>query len=120
MAQVEVALADVEHGPVHLLHGDLWGGNAFPGPEGEPVLIDPAVYFGHGEVDLAMTELFGGFGPAFYLAYADAGHVSAAYAAYRRDLYQLYYLLVHVNIFGSQYEGRTVATARRITSALAG
>jgi fructosamine-3-kinase len=120
MECVEMALRDVERAPVHLLHGDLWGGNAFSGPEGEPVLIDPAVYFGHGEVDLAMTELFGGFGAGFYLAYADAGHISDAYAAYRRDLYQLYYLLVHVNIFGSQYEGRTVAAARRVTSALAG
>ena len=114
------ALADVDTGPVHLLHGDLWAGNSYAGPAGEPVIIDPAVYHGHGEVDLAMTELFGGFGARFYAAYADAGVVTAAYAAYRRDLYQLYYLLVHVNLFGTQYEARTVATARRVVAALEG
>lgn len=114
------ALADVDEGPVHLLHGDLWGGNAFAGPDGEPVLIDPAVYHGHGEVDLAMTELFGGFEKTFYSAYAAAGTVSDAYAAYRRDLYQLYYLLVHVNLFGLQYERRTLSAAARVVSALSG
>jgi fructosamine-3-kinase len=115
-----VALADVETGPVHLLHGDLWGGNAFAGPAGEPVLIDPAVYHGHGEVDLAMTELFGGFGARFYQAYAAAGRITQAYAAHRRDLYQLYYLLVHVNLFGAQYEERTLAAAARAAAALSG
>lgn len=112
------ALADVDRGPPHLLHGDLWGGNAFAGPEGEPVIIDPAVYRGHGEVDLAMTELFGGFGARFYDAYAEAAGISAEYAAYRRDLYQLYYLLVHVNLFGSQYVSRTLSAAKRILAAL--
>lgn len=120
LALVPAALADVEHGPVHLLHGDLWSGNAYAGPEGEPVIIDPAVYHGHGEVDLAMTELFGGFGARFYQAYAEAGTVTAAYAAYRRDLYQLYYLLVHVNLFGTQYEQRTLAAAARAAAALSG
>ena len=115
---VPTALADVDAGPVHLLHGDLWGGNAFAGPAGEPVIIDPAVYHGHGEVDLAMTELFGGFGARFYQTYAETGTVTAAYAAYRRDLYQLYYLLVHVTLFGSQYEERTLAAAARTAAAL--
>ncbi|GMV07327.1 MAG: fructosamine kinase [Gemmatimonadota bacterium] len=118
--RVPEALADVDRGPVHLLHGDLWGGNAFAGPGGEPVIIDPAVYRGHGEVDLAMTELFGGFGAGFYAAYSAASYVTAAYAAYRRDLYQLYYLLVHVNLFGLQYEARTVAAAQRVLAALSG
>ena len=116
---VPQALADVDTGPVHLLHGDLWGGNSFAGPAGEPIVIDPAVYHGHGEVDLAMTELFGGFGARFYEAYAEAGSITEAYAAYRRDLYQLYYLLVHVNLFGSQYERRTVAAAGRVAAAFA-
>lgn len=115
---VPSALADVDHGPVHLLHGDLWSGNAYAGPAGEPVIIDPAVYHGHGEVDLAMAELFGGFGARFYEAYAEAGALTAAYAAYRRDLYQLYYLLVHVNLFGVQYEDRTLAAAARAAAAL--
>jgi len=114
------ALADVDCGPAHLLHGDLWAGNSYPGPAGEPVIIDPAVYLGHGEVDLAMTELFGGFGGRFYAAYADAGAITGAYTAYRRDLYQLYYLLVHVNLFGAQYEARTLSAARRVVAALRG
>lgn len=117
---VSGALADVETGPVHLLHGDLWGGNVFVGPGGEPVLIDPAVYHGHGEVDLAMTELFGGFGASFYAAYAEVGALTDAYAAYRRDLYQLYYLLAHVNLFGSPYEVRTLSAAARVVSTLSG
>ncbi|NJD18618.1 MAG: fructosamine kinase family protein [Gemmatimonadetes bacterium] len=118
--RVPAALRDVDAGPIHLLHGDLWSGNSFSGPTGEPVIIDPAVYLGHGEVDLAMTELFGGFGPRFYRSYAEAGAVTDAYPAYRRDLYQLYYLLVHVNLFGSQYEERTLSAADRVAAALAG
>lgn len=114
-----VALDDADGATPHLLHGDLWHGNTFPGPDGEPVLIDPAVYRGHGEVDLAMTELFGGFGPAFYEAYAAARPIGAAYREYRRDLYQLYYLLVHVNLFGTQYEARTLAAAGRVAAAFA-
>jgi fructosamine-3-kinase len=113
---VPVALADVD--APHLLHGDLWSGNAYPGTDGEPVLIDPATYRGHCEVDLAMTELFGGFGPRFYAAYDEAAGISAAYHAYRRDLYQLYYLLVHVNLFGAQYLRRTVVAAERVSAAL--
>lgn len=111
-------LGDLDASPPHLLHGDLWKGNAYAGPAGEPVIIDPAVYRGHGEVDLAMTELFGGFGEAFYRAYHEVLPIGRAYAAYRRDLYQLYYLLVHVNLFGSQYEARTAAAAARVCAAL--
>jgi fructosamine-3-kinase len=118
MGSVSLALADVDDAPVHLLHGDLWSGNAYPGPGGEPVLIDPAVYRGHGEVDLAMTELFGGFGSKFYEAYAEVAGIPRAYQAFRRDLYQLYYLLVHVNLFGEAYEGRTLAAAGRVVAEL--
>ena len=96
-----------------LVHGDLWSGNAFSTPDGRPVLVDPAVHVGDGEVDVAMSELFGGFARAFYDAY-DAGRpVSPEYAAFKRDLYQLYFLLVHVNLFGSSYE----AGARRAAGA---
>jgi fructosamine-3-kinase len=113
------ALADVDRGPPHLLHGDLWGGNAFASADGHPVIIDPAVYRGHGEVDLAMTELFGGFGAAFYAAYDEVRPITDAYGAYRRDLYQLYYLLVHVNLFGGQYVQSSVAAARKVAAAFA-
>lgn len=118
--RVPVALADVDRQPPHLLHGDLWGGNAYPMVDGTPTLIDPAVYRGHGEVDLAMTELFGGFGARFYDGYREVNGISEAYATYRRDLYQLYYLLVHVNLFGSQYESPTLAAAHRVVAALKG
>ena len=114
------ALEDVEDGPPHLLHGDLWGGNAYPATDGAPVIIDPAVYRGHGEVDLAMTELFGGFTPRFYAAYDEASPISDAYRDYRRDLYQLYYLLVHVNLFGRAYARRAASAAARVVSRLSG
>ena len=112
------ALADVSH--PELLHGDLWGGNWFAAEGDEPVLIDPAVYLGHGEVDLAMSELFGGFGARFYDAYHDAHGITDAYGTYRRDLYQLYYLLVHVNLFGASYVAGSLRAARRVVSALSG
>lgn len=112
------ALADVEQ--PELVHGDLWGGNWLVGAGGGPVLIDPAVYLGHGEVDLAMSELFGGFDRSFYDAYDDAHGISRAYAAYRRDLYQLYYLLVHVNLFGASYEPGCSKAARLVVAALTG
>ncbi len=104
------ALDDVER--PGLLHGDLWGGNWYASEDGLPVLIDPAVYRGHGEVDLAMSELFGGFEPGFYAAYDERHGISAAYRAYRRDLYQLYYLLVHVNLFGASYVAACLGAAR--------
>lgn len=82
------------------------------------MLIDPAVYRGDGEVDLAMTELFGGFGARFYDAYRATRTVSAAYESHRRALYQLYYLLVHVNLFGAGYVERTRRAAREVVEAL--
>lgn len=96
-----------------LLHGDLWGGNVFPDGRGCPVLVDPAVYRGHREVDLAMSELFG-FPGGFLPAYREARPVDDAYDAHRRDLYQLYYLLVHVNLFGGGYEAGCVRAAERV------
>lgn len=85
-----------------LIHGDLWGGNYLITAEDEPVLIDPAVYFGHREADLAMTELFGGFSPAFYDAYNAELPLDPGYRE-RVELYNLYHLLNHLNIFGAGY-----------------
>lgn len=101
-----------------LLHGDLWSGNVIADSNGDPVLIDPAVYLGHGEVDLAMTDLFGGFDPAFMQAYRAERPIHPAYAEMLRDLYQLYYLLVHVNLFGSSYEAGSLKAAQRVIAAL--
>lgn len=85
-----------------LLHGDLWSGNAGFLPDGEAVIYDPAVYFGDREADLAMTELFGGFPPGFYHAYAATWPLDSGYGV-RKDLYNLYHLLNHLNLFGSGY-----------------
>ena len=85
-----------------LLHGDLWAGNWGTLANGSPVVFDPAVYFGDREADLAMTELFGGFGPTFYSAYSDTWPLDAGYGA-RRNLYNLYHVLNHLNLFGASY-----------------
>jgi fructosamine-3-kinase len=104
----------LDHDPAPaLLHGDLWSGNCYPGPNG-PVLIDPAVYVGDREVDLAMMHLFGGFGAEVFAAYRESELVSGDPAQERRDLYQLYYLLVHVNLFGGSYVRSTEALRQRI------
>jgi fructosamine-3-kinase len=94
-----------------LLHGDLWGGNAMCDSAGAPVIFDPAVYYGHPEADLAMTELFGGFGPRFYRAYDEVSPLEPGYAE-RRDLYNLYHMLNHVNLFGSGYLGSVTSIVR--------
>lgn len=85
-----------------LLHGDLWSGNVITGNDGRAWLIDPAVYVGHAEADIAMTELFGGFPPVFYDAYKEVAPLQPGYE-YRRDVYNLYHLLNHLNMFGRMY-----------------
>ena len=85
-----------------LLHGDLWGGNYLVSKDNTPYLIDPSVYYGHSEVDLAMSRLFGGFSPRFYDAYFEVSPARPGFED-RMALYQLYYLLVHLNIFGRSY-----------------
>ena len=87
-----------------LLHGDLWNGNAMCGSDGKAWLIDPAGYVGNCEADLAMTELFGGFPREFYDAYREENPLEPGYEE-RRDLYNLYHLLNHLNMFGSGYLG---------------
>lgn len=85
-----------------LLHGDLWGGNWGVTTDGAPVIFDPAVYYGDRETDLAMTRLFGGFGNAFYDAYAQAWPLAPGWER-RVELYNLYHLLNHCNLFGAGY-----------------
>ena len=101
-----------------LLHGDLWGGNWATDASGAPVLYDPAVYFGDRETDLAMTTLFGGFGAAFYEAYDAAWPLDAGYAR-RRDLYNLYHVLNHLNLFGGGYRGQAERMIGRLTAEVA-
>jgi fructosamine-3-kinase len=95
-----------------LLHGDLWGGNWMAAADGEPVVIDPAVYVGCREVDLAMTTLFGGFPRIFYDAYNETFPLEAGYQE-RQPLYQLYYLLCHLNLFGEGYGGSVDSILRQ-------
>ena len=95
-----------------LLHGDLWSGNYLIDERGIPWLIDPAVYYGHREADLAMTSLFGGFSNTFYSAYKSAYPISQGYAE-REPLYQLYHLLNHLNLFGTGYYGQVISILKR-------
>jgi fructosamine-3-kinase len=97
------------------LHGDLWSGNALAEAGGAPMLVDPAVYGGHREIDLAMMRLFGGFSDAVFAAYAEA-HPPAAGHEDRVELYQLYPVLVHVCMFGGGY----ARSAERILETYAG
>jgi len=92
----------VEPDKPSLLHGDLWSGNVIRGNNGKAWLIDPAAYVGHAEADLAMTELFGGFQRAFYHAYQEDMGLLPDYDE-RRDLYNLYHMLNHLNLFGRSY-----------------
>ena len=85
-----------------LLHGDLWAGNVMCDTKTQAMLIDPACYVGHPEADIAMTELFGGFSDRFYAAYKNTGLLQPQYEE-RRDLYNLYHLLNHLNMFGESY-----------------
>jgi fructosamine-3-kinase len=98
--------------PPALLHGDLWGGNFMIDAHGEACLIDPAVYYGHREADLAMTRLFGGFDPTFYAAYEEAAPLAPGHAE-RLPLYQLYHLMNHFNLFGGGYHGRSRRVLQR-------
>lgn len=102
-----------------LLHGDLWGGNWGEDPQGKPVIFDPALYYGDRETDLAMTELFGGFPPNFYAAYAAAHPLDAGYAT-RKDLYKLYHVLNHFNLFGGGYGKQAARMIDRLLAELHG
>lgn len=86
-----------------LLHGDLWSGNMAKTQQGEPIVFDPACYYGDRETDIAMTELFGGFSPYFYAAYNEAYPLDPGYST-RKKLYNLYHILNHFNLFGPSYQ----------------
>jgi fructosamine-3-kinase len=108
----------LDHAPLpSLLHGDLWGGNIGYGEGGEPVIYDPAVYYGDREADLAMTELFGGFAADFYAAYREAWPLDPGYET-RRDLYNLYHVINHLNLFGTGYLGQAQGMIERLLARL--
>lgn len=98
--------------PASLLHGDLWSGNAHIGEDGEPVLIDPACYWGWAEAEIAMTRLFGGFPDAFYRSYLEVNPLQPGWQE-RLDLYNLYHLLNHLNLFGSSYYAQVISALKR-------
>jgi fructosamine-3-kinase len=101
--------------PACLLHGDLWSGNYLADSQGEPVLIDPAAYFGRREADLAMTLLFGGFTSDFYRAYEEVWPLEEG-SSNRLEIYKLYHLLNHLNLFGSGYKSGCMAILKRFGS----
>ena len=100
-------LAGSEEKP-SLLHGDLWSGNFMEDENGKPCLIDPAVYYGHREADLAMTKLFGGFSNDFYKSYNATFPLKAGYE-YRENIYKLYHIMNHLNLFGGGYYSQVIS-----------
>ncbi len=111
MTQLEKWLAGVER-KTSLLHGDLWGGNVIGDQNGNPVLIDPAVYYGDREADVAFTQMFGGFSRDFYQAYMEAYPLESGYQD-RFEIYNVYHLLNHLNLFGESYGHSLDTTLRR-------
>ncbi|MDX8417177.1 fructosamine kinase family protein [Absicoccus intestinalis] len=111
MEHLDELLIEPEH--PSLVHGDLWSGNVMTGPDGKAWLIDPACYYGDAEVDLAMTELFGGFPPSFYTSYRQYGCLRAGYEK-RKYVYNLYHLLNHLYLFGYGYYGSVIHCIEKI------
>ncbi|MCJ7554355.1 MAG: fructosamine kinase family protein [Ignavibacteriaceae bacterium] len=91
-----------------LLHGDLWGGNYIVDEKGKVCLIDPAVYYGHREADLAMTKLFGGFSDEFYKSYNESYPLPDGFE-FRENIYKLYHVMNHLNLFGTGYYSQTIS-----------
>jgi protein-ribulosamine 3-kinase len=106
-AKISKILSGSEEAP-SLLHGDLWGGNYMSDENGNACLIDPAVYYGHREADLAMTKLFGGFDLQFYSSYNEAFPLKEGWQ-YRENIYKLYHVLNHLNLFGRGYYSHAVS-----------
>ncbi|MBE0571583.1 MAG: fructosamine kinase family protein [Ignavibacteriaceae bacterium] len=105
--KIEEIIGDSKEKP-SLLHGDLWGGNYMVDENGNAVLIDPAVYYGHREADLGMTKLFGGFSLEFYRAYVETFPLEDGYD-YRENIYKLYHVLNHLNLFGGGYYSQALS-----------
>ena len=112
LKRLRILLPEPDDGLPSLLHGDLWGGNWMAGADGRGWLIDPAVYYGHREADIAMTELFGGFPLGFREGYENTWPMEAGYSG-RVDLYNLYHLLNHLNLFGSSYWNGVINTVMK-------
>jgi len=110
-------LLDGHYPQPSLLHGDLWSGNYALMGDGQPVIFDPASYYGDRETDLAMTELFGGFSPRFYQAYRGAWPLDEGYQQ-RKILYNLYHILNHLNLFGDGYRSQAETMMARLLAEL--
>jgi fructosamine-3-kinase len=106
-------IAEPSNGP-SLLHGDLWSGNLHTDASGGPVILDPAVYYGHREAELGMMTLFGGFGARVFAAYHEAFPLEAGWRE-RNPLYQLYHVLNHLNLFGAAYHAQTMSIVQRFS-----
>ncbi|MEA3412571.1 MAG: fructosamine kinase family protein [Pseudomonadota bacterium] len=111
------ALFDTHTPEPSLLHGDLWGGNWSTDARGDPVIFDPAVYYGDREADLAMTELFGGFGEKFYRAYRADLPLDPGYSL-RKTFYNIYHILNHLNLFGGGYGAQAEGMIDRVLAEL--
>ncbi|MEC9028839.1 MAG: fructosamine kinase family protein, partial [Cyanobacteriota bacterium] len=98
-----------------LVHGDLWSGNANVLSDGRGVLLDPATWWADREVDLAMTQLFGGFSQDFYIGYENVWPLPAD-ASKRVEVYNLYHLINHANLFGGSYRSQSQAILNRLAS----
>jgi len=105
--KIQEIIGDKQEKP-SLLHGDLWGSNYMVDENGNAVLIDPAVYYGHREADLGMTKLFGGFSSEFYRAYVETFPLEDGYD-YRENIYKLYHVLNHLNLFGGGYYSQALS-----------
>jgi protein-ribulosamine 3-kinase len=116
MSGIDQLFSDYQPAP-SLLHGDLWSGNYAIADSGQPVIFDPAVYYGDREADIAMTELFGRFSQRFYSAYNDAYPLDAGYSI-RKTLYNLYHILNHLNLFGGGYLGQAERMTEQLLSEL--
>ena len=113
MAQLENRISDIieNNEPPSLIHGDLWSGNYLFDKKQNAVLIDPALYYGHREIEIAMTTLFGGFSSDFYQGYNDEYPLQAGHER-REGIYQLYHLLNHLNLFGRGYLAQCIGTIK--------
>ena len=98
--------------PPSLIHGDLWGGNAISDSQGGPAIIDPATHYGWAEAELGMTVLFGGFGEGFYRAYNEVNRLEPGWKE-RMEIYYLYHVLNHLNLFGRGYHDQAIRIAKR-------